>query len=150
MEAQLGGVLPNNLRTRDPRCGSLRIPYVSPNGRVFQLDARPGEHWNGCSMSELGLRPPICVPSILLDRPMPQKSTILGGNNHFDNSGMGVSNLVPTSLRNVHRSTPSSTITKGPIAEPQGGISPSRQKWLHEVGSLASIRAKLSAKKTIP
>ena len=147
MEAEHRSVQANNLGTRDPRCGPLRIPYIPLNGGVLQLDARPREHRNRCSVSELGLQPPICLPPILFDRPVPQKSTVLGDNNHFNNTNMGVPNLVPTPFGNVHKSTPSSTIAKRPIAEPQGGISPSRQKWQHEVGSLASIRAKMSTKK---
>ena len=147
MEAQHRSVLPNNLGIRNPRCGPFRIPHLSPDGGVFQLDARPGEHRNRCVTSKLGLQSPICLSPILSDRPVPQKTTVFGNNNNFNNPSMGVSNLVPTPLRNVHKSTPSSTVTKRPIAEPQGGISPSRQKWQHEVGSLASIREKMSTKK---
>ena len=106
--------------------------------RLHVMESRPLLQSSGCNSATMETIPPICFPTLLLDRKSTKKGKSGRSDNDFSDSYLANTALVSPSVKHVHRET-TSTPTVGKSTQGSKGKTPSIKRGPPTRG-MASIR----------
>ena len=147
VETKSTGVSTNIKPLGETRNRPVCIPNISPDKQLLQLVARPRKQRDGCSQTELGPPFTVCFPPVLPDRTVSEEGKNRKHHNNYDYACMGVATLVSPSTGIVDRQPTLVTIYKKPLGKPKEGKSPASSQRLNEIGGMANLRERISAKR---
>ena len=125
----------------------VRVKNVPPGRNLLQLDARSRLCRDGRNEPAMGSSSSLCFSPLLPNRTMPEEGSTRTPHYDHNYACVDITTLVPSVARTGSERSPLAGIGLGHTPESQGRRSSISRQRLHEVGGVANLRERVSAKR---